>query len=1542
MSRPPAEVFQLLVTDEKKMTILAGGGWDESLGRQSGSQVAFAESPDQRPRDLFLRTEYTTTQMQTRLLATYHAARTSIEEQGVNTLYLALGMLSWYEDDQSDKIHRAPLILIPVELERSDARDRFHLSYSGEELVSNVSLAEKLKIEFGFKRFPELPDADDLNVEGYFQEVEQLITSKKRWTVERKVIALGFFSFAKLLMYRDLDPTTWKTADKKSGLLDHEILQRLMGEAGFTPQSSNYDETRLLDDQLNGRLPVQIVDADSSQTLAILDAMDGRNMVIQGPPGTGKSQTIVNLIAAAIAEGKKVLFVAEKMAALDVVKRRLDAVGLGRPCLVMHGTGSGDKTRSIKRKVIDDLKSTVQSASVTSPPNGKEAGELAVTREKLNAYCAAVNAPIGDTGETPCSAYGKFLEAQEQLNEGELPVLKIEAANWSLQETRQRQQLIAQLQDRLTRCGIPREHPFWGSKLDVLLPSDRDAVAGALRTALENSRKLEAASVKLADACCVGIPAGRSEAQLLAASAEFVVKAPRLSGIDTERGSWLQKDADILTTIRAGQEYRALRREYAGKLTVDAWAHDVQGLSVTVGELGTRWWRFLSPRWRKAQAEFAGLCVGVARHTAATQLELLNAIARASNCQNLINSAGTLMRPLFGSNWQGLDSDWDSLENQANWTIEVHRGIQTGKLLGWCVAAAARSIDKAEVNRQAKEVQSAISKFDNAFDAWHQMLRMSEVEGLTSVQTFADMKNLWSLQLSGIHQLQPLVGFNQVASEVEKAELGVVVNIAETWAHAPNELVPMFERARLSSVLERAFRERPALAAFDGADHQRTVHEFRRLDRLELEVNRALLATKCAQLIPMGGGSGAIGVLWREFEKKRKLLPIRQLMESAGQAVQSIKPVFMMSPLSIANFVPPVCLTFDLIIFDEASQVRPVDALGAVVRGKQVVVVGDSKQLPPTSFFDSLMTQEETDDEEGDQPATADIESILGLFSARGAHQRMLRWHYRSRHESLIAVSNHLFYDDGLVVFPSPSLERKTVGLVYRRLQNAFYDRSRTRTNPGEAKAVATAAMEHAKAQIRLPKSQRDTLGVAAFSVAQMDAIRSQLELMRKSDPSCEEFFTYPPHEPFFVKNLENVQGDERDVIFISIGYGRTADGFLAMNFGPLNRDGGERRMNVLISRARKRCEVFTSLSADDIDLSRGAGGGVAALKTFLQYAQTGQIETSSPTGRAPDSDFEEQVLRRLTALGHTIQPQVGCAGFFLDLAVVDPTHPGRYLLGIECDGARYHSARSARDRDRLRQHVLEGLGWRIHRVWSTDWFRDPEGELRKVVREIELTQTGEPMQVQEATTVEPAEPVEVAPLDTLSQVRPNASRIPPQQYEVARLEPFLGGRELHEIDPAVLARQFAKVVAVEGPLHWREASRRLLSGAGVQRMGNRIESAFLAAIRFGISRNLFFQRGEFLWNLGPQTLTVRDRGDLPAASRKLDLIAPEEIQKAIVAVIEDSFGVPAADIPVAVCRRFGFGQTTEDMRNVIEQHRDELLASGQLQVRGINLTVAS
>lgn len=1533
----PAEVYRLLVKEEKSLTFLPGAAGGP-LTSGTADRYRMAQPGDEangtpRSRDLRLQTAYTSAQLQARLLATFHAARTSREEQGVNTLYLALGMLSWCEGEHSEEFCRAPLILIPVELERSDVHDRFRLKYTGEELGENVSLAEKLKQSFGIRTLPELPDADDLDVNDHFKKVQGCVRGRNGWTVDTEAIALGFFSFAKFLMYRDLDPTTWPAAD---AILGHGVLQALLTEGGgFQPSSSNYREDCLLDEQLHNRETFPVVDSDSSQTIATLDSLDGHNMVIQGPPGTGKSQTIVNLIAGAVAQGKRVLFVSEKMAALDVVKRRLDRVHLGAACLELHSN------RTNKKTIIGELRRTALGERQAIPQSKAELALLGDARDRLNAYCKAVNEPIGASGESPCAVYGRLLNAQAALNGAELPALQLAgAADWTAEDIARRTRLVAQLQDRLAMSGVPIRHPFWGSQLSILLPTDRDEI-GMLAKKAESARiALEQAAKVLAQTFSIEPPTAERSADILFQSAQYIVGAPELAGVALSSPGWLPREQQIQQALASGKGFREIHRQYDADLRPEAWAADTSELRRIIGELGTRWWRFLSPRWRKAKMSLAALRTATVRLHSASQLAGLDAIAESAQCLAVVTSAAEYMRGLLASSWAGIDSDWDLLERQADWVLGAQNGIHQGRLAAWCLESTKIAVDRSVAATQISDLDRARQAYSLAVRAWAGRLQIDESsfpDGPIASQPFSTLSSRWDSQSNRINELHSIVAFNQISAECAKDGLAGIASIAARWEPAGALLVHLYERARLALLLSRAFQERAALATFDGVRHANTVAEFRRLDLLQLEYNRALLAAKHAQSLPSSGGAGEIGILWHEFEKRARFLPIRSLMLKAGHAIQSIKPVFMMSPLSIANYLPPGALTFELIVFDEASQVRPVDALGAIVRGLQVVAVGDSMQLPPTSFFDSLVASDDAEPE--DEVTTAsDIESVLGLFAARGAHQRMLQWHYRSRHESLIAVSNHLFYRDRLVVFPSPDRDTGKLGLVYHRLENAPYERSRTRTNPLEAKAVAAAVMAHAKRELQLPMEQRETLGVAAFSVAQMDAVLNQVELLRRQDPSCEEFFSSPPHEPFFVKNLESVQGDERDVILVSVGYGRTAEGYLAMAFGPLNRTGGERRLNVLITRARKRCEVFTTLTSDDIDLSKTSSAGVAALKTFLKYAQTGQMDVPAQTERQPDSEFEEQVLRQLTALGHEVHTQVGSAGFFLDLAVVDPACPGRYLLGIECDGALYHSARSARDRDRLRQSVLEDLGWRIHRIWSTDWYHNPGQELRKVLQAIETART--------TPRTPPAAPAtEVtkweAP-DGTSPMQPvRQSRLAPP-YECAQVTLRLSNLEMHLVNRSQLADLLAQVVNIESPVHWTEAARRVLSAAGIQRFGNRIQQAFEEATRVGVSRKLFTKREDFFWTPTMLDAPVRDRSKLPAASRKLEFVAPEEIRRAILMVVEESYGIAPSDVPNAVCRLFGFSRVTDDLSAAVEPHRDALVREGHLVLKGLNLVRSS
>jgi very-short-patch-repair endonuclease len=479
--------------------------------------------------------------------------------------------------------------------------------------------------------------------------------------------------------------------------------------------------------------------------------------------------------------------------------------------------------------------------------------------------------------------------------------------------------------------------------------------------------------------------------------------------------------------------------------------------------------------------------------------------------------------------------------------------------------------------------------------------------------------------------------------------------------------------------------------------------------------------------------------------------------------------------------------------------------------------------------------------------------------------------------------------------------------------------------------------MEHARTHSDL------TLGVVAFSVAQRDAIEQQLELLRREDPSLEPFFSEETREPFFIKNLENVQGDERDVIFISVGYGKTAEGYLSMSFGPLNREGGERRLNVLISRSRLAMDVFSNFRAADIDLERTNARGVAALRNFLSYAETGTLEEPRSIGKEPDSEFEGAVIAALAKRGVEVDAQVGTAGFFIDIAVKDPENPGTYLLGIECDGATYHSSRSARDRDRLRQDVLEGLGWTLHRIWSTEWYRNPERELTRVLDAIERASAQRRLQAEQ---LEADKQTQLSSPDTIEREANSRQDValdalaPP--YRRAEISISTGIQELHELPVDRLLTAVKEIVEVESPVHVQELTRRITEAAGLKRAGSRIRAVVDKALQLGRRRGEIQLRDGFVWSTDMTTPPVRDRSQLENASKKIDWVAPEEIAEALCREVERSFTTTRQDAISGAARLLGFQRVTSAMQEVFAGQLDAVIRSRRLLDDNGNVMSAS
>ena len=1466
-----------------------------------------------------LQTNLVEKSLKSRLLATLLAAEAHIEERGSNILFLALGMLHWFEDDNSTKELRAPLLLVPVELKRTSARDRFTVSYNDADIEDNLSLATKLRTEFRVT-LPELPELEDLDIRSYFAAVAQATRGLSRWRVEEDEISLGFFSFGKFLMYRDLAPEQWIGAENVDG---SPLLAALLRD-GFHADPSPVGEDQYLDDLIAPDALHQVVDMDSSQALALLDIRGGRNLVIQGPPGTGKSQTITNVIADAIGQGKKVLFVAEKMAALDVVKRRLDKVGVGDACLELHSHTAN------KKALLEQLKRTLQLGKPQLVGGRFNLGQYTQLRDQLTNYCNAVNEPVGETTYTPYQLMGELVAIRTELNGTKLPHLAEGLGPGTLISRDLAEQLattVAGLERHLARMGTPGQHPFRHSDLQALLPTERQDLETGFHDFLTAAATLEAALRELSAFIGIEVKLDAMEALLLAKAGRRAMSAPHLRDVQISAGDWQEQRDQIRELLATGAALSGLHAEFDAELIPEAWDADLLAARQVLRTTGQKWWRVFSGEYRRTRNQIDGLCVGTPKKDVAGQLRIIEAVMQAKRLGKTFEQHEPLGAELFGVQWQGQQSDWPVLSRINDWIVELYRAIGSNEIPPGIVEFLAGNPAIDGLTGRVEAVEAALPVFSAAVPVLVRRLALNQVGKAQiesqSLDAQATQVRVWLGQLG---RLPEWITYNNLAGSVHKVGLTWLVTVAHDWDASGQHLTRFFRHVAFEGVLRAAYAEREALRSFSTASQEQVREQFAELDRTCFSSTQLQLAMKHWQALPRNGGLGQMGILGREFEKRARHMPIRKLIKEAGNAIQAIKPVFMMSPMSIATFLRPGAVDFDLVVFDEASQVKPVDAFGAVLRGRQLVVVGDSKQLPPTSFFDSLASDTDPEDDE-EVVTTADMESILGLVAGQGAPQRMLRWHYRSRHESLIALSNKEFYDNRLVVFPNPEKSKKGLGLVFHHLKDTAYDRGRSRTNRKEALVVAQAVMHHAH------KSPHLTLGVAAFSLTQADAIIDELERLRSGDPVAEAFFSQHPFEPFFVKNLESVQGDERDVILISVGYGKDEKGYLSMSFGALNGSGGERRLNVLITRARLSCEVFSNLTHDDIDLARTDARGVAAFKAFLKFAATGILDVPDAGHGEQDSVFEEQVADALERAGHKLAAQVGSGGFRIDLAVVDPDRPARYLLGIECDGATYHSSRSARDRDRLREQVLVGLGWRIHRIWSTDWFSNPEGELKRALKAIDEARAWQ--QEQEPATPDAAHSPEEAPRLMRDEARGEeelmvvATGIP---YQVAQIALRLNGGALHEVPVNQFALLIAEVVNIESPVHVSEVIRRVADAGGVKRVGQRIEAAIMAGVRRASSDGVIVIQGDFLWRPKGK-VEPRDRSDLPPTARKIELIAPEEIAVGVRQVVQSSYGIDEGDIPVAVARLLGFARTSDEITSVISSSVRQLIKRRQLTV---------
>lgn len=1475
-------------------------------------------------------TSFTADNLHKRLTKLYREANTFQQEQGFNILYIAFGFLEWYEADQSTNALFAPLLLVPVTLQRKQDGG-YTCICSQEEVENNPSLKQKLQEEFGFS----LPDwkqpSEDAQIIqsliDYRIQIEDQLRQHPacaRWKVHPQRAVLDKFSFAKLAMYNDLDPANLSG----NGLPTIETL--LSGNGTLSSSTGSEDQVDV--NELSVEELDNVVEADSSQMKAIRMALKGHHLIVQGPPGTGKSQTIANLIASAVRQGKKVLFVAEKMAALEVVKRRLDQIGLGQACLELHSHKARPK------EVVIELEKTLLANPVTISDYNADLNKLVTVRHRLQAYYQQLTDPINKTGYSPYRAIG---EQNQLLNRylGLAPQLIAGIKNihtWSAEQITARVTVVQEACRRVSQYGPARQSPFYGSELLYVRQQDLMEIAALLRTLVNTLETLQVVRGKFAE-FGTEAPTIQTISDLLRVkkALDVLIAKPSLLGIDNLTNPEWANAQDLLKQAFASTHQLHKHQLYVKEQVVpNALTVNLYSIRQAYQEHSRKWYKRFVTDFTNSRKALQLLHKNPLPKDVAAQTTIIDIlIAFQENTQQLEKQLPRIRQ--FVSQVRTDEFGWSNTEAACEYMVTLHQLIRDGHIDKWVVY---------HLNNDEDTYRQLTSMLNEALSQWQERLLMfNQISGFSQDNTTLSNDNKIPLDdlikqlegmADGVSMLPNLADWNASKKILDVQGLGVLIEYLEAKLVVPDQIYDSFLYTLYTDLADYARQNRAQLQQLNGTELRHTTNQYSQLEGTLLAINRARVMEALLKGRPSQTNNksiGELGILRKEFNKKRRMLPLRRLFTEAGQAIQAIKPVIMMSPLSIARNLPQQALQFDIVIFDEASQVKPVDAFGALLRAKQAIVVGDKQQMPPSNFFEKSATDDEVADEEDiDDQFAQETESILQLFAGRNALSTMLMWHYRSRHDSLIRVSNRFFYDDNLIVVPSPVRQMTNMGLQLRRVNSVYLPKA---GNELEAEAVVQAISEHARTR------PNKTLGVVALNMAQMDCIENKIDKVRLTDPALDAFINAYPDEPFFVKNLESVQGDERDVIFVSIGFGKQKDGSLHMRFGPVNAEGGHRRLNVLFTRAKEQCVIFTGLTSNDIRLNADDTGkrqGLRILKEFLQFAETGELSVSHSVGSGTESPFEEAVKQTLEHAGYTVDTQIGASGFRIDLGIRDPNYIDqiRYLAGIECDGATYHRSRIARDRDHIRQQVLEGMGWHIYRVWSTDWFVNSAIETRKLLEHLNSlkvqhsapTVTSIPSVINAPSYItiveEPQEPVP-----------DNTVRIPYPKllvsYRSAR-----NGLDKEDADKVVdLTR---RLIEAEGPLHIDYLMKRIGNAYAVAKIGSKIEKNLSYAFTYATRCRGMFREGDFLWLETPSlNVPVRSRETLDDNLRKIEWVPPQEIQAAMLVILRQNYSAESKELMQATMKVLGFHNLTSTAQKVVEPNIQALIHTNLIQDDG-------
>lgn len=1435
-----------------------------------------------------------------KLLELLRKGRLDQEEGDVHTIFAAFGTLAW--KPKGDKVKRyAPLVLEPVTLARKSVQAGFTITRHDDETLFNQTLVELLKRDFQIRlpQWDELPaDEHGVDLAAIFAAVREAVAGLPECEVVEN-LHVARLSFSKFLMWNDLNS---RAAELEKQPLVHHLVQGLAGS--YDDQIQVFPPAEVESHVELAKLCCPLA-ADASQLTAILYSALGKTFVLHGPPGTGKSQSIANLICHNLTLGRRVLFVSEKKAALEVVQNRLNKLGMRPFCLELHSNKTG------KTEVLAQFREALELATAPEPQNWDAlVKDLAAQRDALNGYVRLLHhAYPNGISAFQCLA-GTLEPGPEAQIEWHQDGLLAQTAN----ERTQLEDALKNAQD-----GFAAVTPQLCHKLRLF-------AIGPDWTKLDNSvlhltiSQLQEATAQLQDATrefdrALGCEDAATDEALLAARDLFAARLPRLNALPrTLLCNEVATHYEALqATLNHAKRYCDLRASLSTWLPDQLAAVPVAATQQTLKAnqakffvarffanraLGTALMRYRQPVAPRPSADELAHDLQLIQ-----ELQTLNS-QHANDFKQFGILLGTPDWLNATPDWKAIAQQLDDAANLVRATIELSGPQNDAQLatLPDCVDAALPA---------AQAYQTARKSLNEKAIAFQHTAAMPQPPAVNDgLEEFAAALEDAAANLDA---LRPYRVWRQSREAAEAAGLAPFLDALERGLFPPEELLAVARRKLEAEMLPQILAAEPTLADFIGSRHEHRIEQFCQLDAQYMTLSARLAVARISARLPQRRNSEcpagtALGFLKRECEKKSRIKPVRTILQHVAPILGSLKPCFLMSPLSVAQYLPPDMNAFDLVVFDEASQIPTADAIGAIARGKQFICVGDQKQMPPTQFFQKTNTAEETEDDD----AVEELDSILDECLAAGVHSCHLNWHYRSRHESLIAFSNQHYYENKLNTFPAAK-NSPLLGVHFEFVPNAVLDR-KTRTNAAEADAIVAYVAQ----MLADPAQARRSIGIVTFNIAQCELIQDRFEQFRTEHPQFEQYFGDALPEPFFVKNLENVQGDERDVILFSVGYAPDADGKLYMNFGPLNRTGGERRLNVAITRAKHRVVVFSSIHSTQIDLSRTSAKGASDLREFLAYAERGAAATAPKLDQDQAADTLQEIIAKfLDAKGFQTDRNVGCSSFRIDLAVKHPEKPGEYLLGILCDGQRSSRDYTCRDRESTRTGVLKSLGWNLAHAWSTEWRLDRTAAEQALLDALEKAK-------KPSSTNFSSVPSNASQASDASNAGNVSQASPLSRYDVwhgktnCPIEEFGVSTRCHN----ELKKQITEIIATEGPITLALLSRRIRAAWQIARNTAKVQDTIQSALEVVEPRVTTDASGKPVYwpeNIAPQEYHDFRVPAKPEERRPFDEIPDAEIRNAAESIQRDFPDATPDIVARETTKLFGFPSCTPALRKYFD-----------------------